>query len=94
VASSGDYQRNFELNGRRYGHIIDPRAGYPAQNDVRAVSIIAPNCSLAGLLATSACVLGASESLALVDSQSNLAGAITTDAKRLYSRKFPEFIHR
>ena len=92
VASSGDYQRNFQSNGRRYGHILDPRTGYPAQNDVRAVSIIASNCTLAGLLATSACVLGAKEALDLVEQQTDAAGAVTTDTARLYSSKFPEFI--
>ncbi len=92
VASSGGYQRHYQLNGRRYGHIIDPRTGSPAQNDVRAVSVIAPNCTLAGLLATSACVLGGKEALDLVERQPGAAIAITTDSTRIHSRRFPEFI--
>ena len=41
VASSGDGLRHFERNGVRYGHILDPRSGWPVANGVRAVSVIA-----------------------------------------------------
>jgi thiamine biosynthesis lipoprotein len=92
VATSGDYLRNFKLNGRRYGHIIDPRTGYPALNDCRAVSIIAPSCTIAGLLSTSVCILGAKEGLQLVELHPGAAGAVTTETTKLYSRKFHEYI--
>lgn len=92
VATSGDYLRNFKLNGRRYGHIIDPRTGYPAHNDCRAVSVIAPSCTIAGLLSTSVCILGAKEGLQLVELHPGAAGAVTTETTKLYSRKFHEFI--
>jgi FAD:protein FMN transferase len=92
VASSGDYLRNFVFNGRRYGHILDPRTGYPAFNDCRAVSIIAPSCTIAGLLSTSVCILGAKEGLQLVELHPGAAGAVTTETTKLYSRKFHEYI--
>ena len=92
VATSGDYLRHFLYQGRRYGHILDPRTGYPAINDCRAVSIIAPSCTIAGLLSTSVCILGAKEGLQLVELHPGAAGAITTDSTKLYSRKFHEYL--
>ena len=49
IGSSGDYQRYFMLNGKRYCHIIDPRTGYPAQN-VQAVTVLVPPSKRAGVL--------------------------------------------
>jgi len=92
VATSGDYLRNFTVHGRRYGHILDPRTGYPAFNDCRAVSIIAPSCTIAGLLSTSVCILGAKEGLQLVELHPGAAGAVTTETTKLYSRKFHEYV--
>ena len=92
VATSGDYLRHFEVNGRRYGHILDPRTGYPAQNDCRAVSVIAPSCTIAGLLATSVCILGAKEGLELIEMHPGAAGAVSTTTTRIHSRKFHEYI--
>ena len=39
IGTSGDYQRYFELSGKRYCHVIDPRSGYPVQG-VQAVTIL------------------------------------------------------
>lgn len=92
VATSGDYLRHFEFNGVRYGHILDPRTGYPALNDCRAASVIAPSCTIAGLLSTSACILGVKEGMELIELHPGAAGAITTNTTKIYSRKFHEYI--
>ena len=49
IGTSGDYQRYFELGGKRYCHIIDPRTGYPVQG-VQAVTVLIPPSKNAGLL--------------------------------------------
>ena len=92
ATTSGDYLRHFEIGGRRYGHILDPRTGYPALNDCRAVSVIAPSCTIAGLLSTSVCILGARDGMELIELHPTAAGAITTDQNKFYSRKFHEYL--
>lgn len=49
IGTSGDYQRYFELKGKRYCHIIDPATGYPAQG-VQAVTVLIPAQVNAGTL--------------------------------------------
>jgi len=51
LASSGNYERYFEIGGVRYGHILNPKTGWPVQG-VSAVSVVAPQCLVAGSLAT------------------------------------------
>lgn len=51
IATSGDYERFFEIDGRRYHHIIDPSTGFPASNSI-SVSIIAESAERADALAT------------------------------------------
>ena len=67
MATSGDYRNFFELNGRRYSHIIDPRSGYPVANGVVSVSVVADNCTLADGLATAMMVMGAEKAVALAN---------------------------
>lgn len=51
LASSGDYERCLHIEGKRYGHILHPGTGWPVQGLV-AVSVIAPQCLVAGSSAT------------------------------------------
>lgn len=57
LASSGDYERNFNYQGVNYCHIINPKTGWPAQG-LTAVSVRAEQCVLAGTLATIAMLKG------------------------------------
>ncbi len=49
IGTSGDYQRYFELDGKRYCHLIDPRIGYPVQG-IQAVTVLVPPGPQAGTL--------------------------------------------
>lgn len=51
LASSGDYERCIVIDGVRYGHILNPKTGYPVQY-LAAVSVIADLCVVAGSAAT------------------------------------------
>jgi len=47
IGTSGDYQRFFEVDGKRYAHLLDPRSGYPADH-TQAVTILIPPGAKAG----------------------------------------------
>ncbi|MGJ8619310.1 MAG: FAD:protein FMN transferase [Methylophilaceae bacterium] len=49
IGTSGDYQRYFELDGKRYCHIIDPATGYPVQG-IQSVTVLIPPQKNAGVL--------------------------------------------
>ncbi|GAB6048579.1 FAD:protein FMN transferase [Methyloparacoccus murrellii] len=51
MASSGDYERCIEVDGVRYGHVLNPRTGWPVRH-LAAVSVVADLCVVAGSAAT------------------------------------------
>jgi thiamine biosynthesis lipoprotein ApbE len=61
VATSGDYRRGFDIGGKHYSHIVDPRTGMPA-DDVISSTVVAPDAVDAGALATAFSVLKPAES--------------------------------
>jgi thiamine biosynthesis lipoprotein len=59
VATSGDAHRFLLKDGVRYGHILDPKSGWPVKDAPRSVTVVGASCGEAGLLATLAILQGA-----------------------------------
>ena len=69
VATSGDYRRFFEQDGRRYAHTIDPRTGYPVAHALASVTVLHTSCMIADGLSTALTVLGVEEGMEYARSQ-------------------------
>lgn len=62
LSTSGNYENFFEVNGRRYSHILNPRTGRPIEG-LAACTVIAPTCAESDAWATALFVHGVEESL-------------------------------
>lgn len=92
VASSGDYRRCFEEEGRVFGHIIDPRTGRPVAHGVRQCTVIADTCLRAGALSTAAFVLGFSEGVQLIQSMPGAEGLLVSRDSCARTRGFLQYV--
>lgn len=61
VATSGDYERYFEINGKRYCHLLNPQTGWPV-TESRSVSVWSEQCVIAGSASTTAMLMSESKS--------------------------------
>lgn len=68
LATSGDARRFLLRKGKRYSHILNPKTGWPVPNAPRSVTVAAPTCTHAGMLATFALLRGA-DAEAFLDAQ-------------------------
>lgn len=59
IATSGDTHRFLLYQGERLSHILDPQTGWPVRGAPHTVTVLAPSCTLAGMLATFAMLQGA-----------------------------------
>lgn len=58
ISSSGNYRKFFIQDGVKYAHHIDPKTGYPAQNNLLSVSVVASECITTDASATALLVMG------------------------------------
>jgi thiamine biosynthesis lipoprotein len=77
VATSGDYQRYFIRDGKRYHHILNPKDGEPAEN-VMSATVIADTVADADALSTALFVLGPEKGINLIDSLDGVEGMVIT----------------
>lgn len=82
ISTSGDYEKVFEKDGKKYHHIIDPYTGYPAEIDVSGVTVIAKTGFLSDALSTACFITGYNkDSLSLLEKYGAEAVFIMKDRK-------------
>jgi len=85
IATSGDYEQYLVADGRRFGHIIDPRNGWPVES-VASVIVITAKGADADALATGLFVLGPDQGMALVEQISSVEALfVMTDGQLHHS---------
>lgn len=93
IATSGDYENYFEVDGIRYHHLMDPATGMPARGVISA-TVLAPTATQADAWATALFVLG-EEGITLLEGLEGFEGSIVLEDKNILTTKgFPELKER
>lgn len=86
IVTSGIYERYFTQDGKLYHHILDPKTGYPYQNDLTSVTIISDKSVDGDALSTTCFALGYERGMSYINSHDDLdAIFVTSDGEIHYS---------
>jgi thiamine biosynthesis lipoprotein len=93
TVTSGIYERGFEIDGVRYHHLLNPKTGWPEQNELASVTILSDSSMEGDALATAAFILGREKGLELIENFPG-AEAVFIDRNRqvTYSSGAQEYI--
>lgn len=84
VVTSGDYERYFIYEGKKYHHIIDTETGYPVDNELTGVSIITENSIDGDALSTTVFAMGLDKGMEFVNSLEGIEAIFITKDKSIY----------
>jgi len=73
IATSGNYRNFYIRDSKKIAHTIDPRTGYPTEQDILSVTILAPDCMTADAYATAFMVLGVEAACRMADTIPEIA---------------------
>lgn len=83
VSTSGNYERFFEEDGKRYHHILDPETGYPVDNGIVSVTVVSQNGTFSDILSTACFAMGLEDGMALAK-EYNCGIVVITEGKKVY----------
>ena len=92
VATSGNYQRYFESNGVRYGHLLNHQTGYPTTSSYLSASVVAKTCLEAGILSTCSLLDGKESGLKIIEDYFGAEGCLWTKNGISWSKNFTSHI--
>ncbi|MTQ95445.1 FAD:protein FMN transferase [Pseudoflavonifractor sp. BIOML-A6] len=78
VVTSGIYERGFDVDGVRYHHILDPETGWPVQNELAGVSIVAEDAFDADALSTTVFAMGLEAGTAFIEGLDGIEAVFVT----------------
>ena len=84
LVTSGDYQRYFTENGKRYHHILDPKTGYPAESGLSSVTIVSDSSVVGDALSTACFVFGKDKGLELINSFDGVEAIFIDQDENIY----------
>ncbi|WP_300382553.1 FAD:protein FMN transferase [Clostridium sp.] len=84
IVTSGIYERYFEENGIRYHHILNPKTGYPYENNIAGITIVSDKSIDGDALSTSVFAMGLEHGLDFINSRNGIDAIFVTKDNKIY----------
>ena len=84
VVTSGNYERYFMKDGKRFHHIIDPKTGYPSQSKIISATIISDNSIDGDGLSTGVYIIGIDKAMKIIEAIDGIDAIFITEDKKVY----------
>jgi len=84
IVSSGNYERYFEVDGKRYHHILDPFTGFPTENEIQQITILSKKSIDGDGLSTTGFLLGLDGAMNLIESLEDIEAIFITVDNKIY----------
>ncbi len=92
IVTSGVYERYFGYDDKLYHHILDPRTGYPADNELLSVTIVCYDPVKADALSTACLVMGLDKGLDLIENTPDTEALFIDNEMNIHTTSgFPEY---
>ena len=85
VITSGNYERVFEIDGKKYWHIIDPQTGYPADNGIISATVIGDSGLDCDALSTALFVMGTEKAIDFCKKHKEIEVILVTKDMKIYA---------
>lgn len=84
IVTSGNYEKYFIKDGKKFHHIIDPRTGYPSESDIISVTVFSDNSIDGDGLSTGLYIIGIDKAMKLIESMKGIEAIFITEDKKIY----------
>jgi thiamine biosynthesis lipoprotein len=93
TATSGNYERFVEIDGKRYAHILDPRTGQPVMG-MAGVTVVCTNATMADAMSTALYVMGMKDGMSILRDMPDCAALFIPDKEPIELWATPAFKKR
>lgn len=99
ITTSGNYRRYYETQGKKISHLIDPRTGYPVENELISITVYAKDAMTADAYDNALMVMGLKEAMHFIEERKELAAHFIYKAENgairdTMSRQFYQFVQQ